>query len=454
MSDRFDMLEILQADVTALLKNVPALADAVILADNEGDIESKVVRNLAPLTGSKRGLAVVVLLPEITETETNLPGPPVTVEIEIQTIEAVTINRQANAGTGLRSSQAAMIVLNALHHHNTGTCGIYAENDPVTPVKVKPGYVSHAVKLKVAGGMQGPGKPAQVTAEETDDVVYLSCATAGASIWYTIDGSYPTPANGTEYVGGISDLTPGTVLRAAAYKTGLNPGDVTEILIVAPATQPLPTGGLYDGLLAYYKMDDAPAPSGPSIQTDSHGTNDLTGNNSIAILNIAGVGGGIAVAGNAEAYLAGNSPISDISGPWTIVGWFKTSDSSPSGISNILAGGSAYRIGIFDGFFSLILGDGALTGEFGANVTEGAWHQLAIVNDAGGYQQIYVDGTDVYLASEPTLLEGGGGLTIFGDLDCGVDELGFWGRALSGPEIAQLYNSGQSLPYEDFNAPG
>jgi hypothetical protein len=344
-----DLLEILQADVTALLKAVPALSDAVILADNEGDIEAKVVRALGTLTGAKNGLAAVVLLPEITESDANLPGPPLTVEIEIQTIEAVTINRQAGKGTELRSSQAALITLNALHLQSLGGCSLYSERDPITPVKVKPGYVSHAVKLKLrANGLQGPGKAAGITPElvaageagiiitgeltgdgitalvfppllppagvingklnyflatdagdfgavwqttsnpytgagdftgwflqeeidgiqwastadvshprlvpsgawhetsnphawrpispatgtpvvqASDSILTLTTATTGAAIYYTLDGSYPTPATGTLYTAPFAAPETGTTVRAAAYKEGLNPGDCLE----------------------------------------------------------------------------------------------------------------------------------------------------------------------------------------------------------------------------------
>jgi len=326
-----DLLEILQADITAILTATPELADAVVLADNEGDIEAKVARALAAIQGgptAKRGLAVVVLLPEVTETEQNLPGPPLLVRCEIRTIEHVLVNR-GTGGTGLRSSQAALATLAALHHHSIGPNILFAENDALTPVEVKPGHVSHAVTLfHRANGLQGPGKVAAVQAQVTQgpqtglsvvingitipmtesavvngrvsyvgaygetlrlvetfgslgwkweslgsdpggnpstyqawyatpgdvpleeaagwhgfsgtgtfeiifpgEVMTLTCATAGASIRYTTDGSYPTPGNGTLFSAPFAAPDAGTLVRAAAYKTGLNPGDCTDILI-------------------------------------------------------------------------------------------------------------------------------------------------------------------------------------------------------------------------------
>jgi hypothetical protein len=56
----------------------------------------------------------------------------------------------------------------------------------------------------------------------------FTCTTAGATIRYTTDGSYPTPAKGTLYSAPFPPPPVGTTVRAAAYKTGLNPGDVLE----------------------------------------------------------------------------------------------------------------------------------------------------------------------------------------------------------------------------------
>jgi hypothetical protein len=247
-----DLLEILQADITAILTATPELADAVVLADNEGDIEAKVARALAAIQGgptAKRGLAVVVLLPEVTETEQNLPGPPLLVRCEIRTIEHVLVNR-GTGGTGLRSSQAALATLAALHHHSIGPNILFAENDALTPVEVKPGHVSHAVTLfHRANGLQGPGKCSAVTVSEEDDVITLACATEVAAIYFTTDGTYPTPTNGALYTAPIEGATVGLTYRCAAYKDGLNPGDCTEFVTV------LPENTILDGGIALTDAD-------------------------------------------------------------------------------------------------------------------------------------------------------------------------------------------------------
>jgi hypothetical protein len=339
-----DFLEVLQEDVAAYLRNVPALAGVPIVVNNQGDLEADVNRALAPTRAGSTGrfgLCVVVLLPEVVETDENLPGPVVRVELELQTVEHVVTNRGPQ-GTGMRSSQAALTALNALHHLGLGSHALHAAKDPVTPLPIKPGYVSHAVRLRcLSNGVELVPKCGQVSAviddavsgmtvsgitnptilngdyslwedgpefaypeyrkgdyqlikiagrwtikaldpapppgggiyiggtvyaEETPPVNFgeeyaaspelvlnwtllngttgiiavaaitegqgidLSCETEGAAIYYTTDGSFPTPEKG-RYVSRIFLPNAGTVVRAAAYKAEYLPGDVTEILI-------------------------------------------------------------------------------------------------------------------------------------------------------------------------------------------------------------------------------
>ena len=83
----------------------------------------------------------------------------------------------------------------------------------------------------------------------------ITCATAGASIRYTLNGQAPTTASGTLYTGPIT-ITNTTVVRAMAYKTDLLSSDVdchTYLYIdtvptqaangVAPAGWPATWGG-------------------------------------------------------------------------------------------------------------------------------------------------------------------------------------------------------------------
>lgn len=229
-----DLLEVLQADVLGVLHSVPGISAAKILADNEGDIESRVIKALAPMSGGESllsGLAVIVLLPEVTDSEENLPGPPFTVRLEVQVIEQVMLNR-STSGTGVRSSQAAMEILHALHHHHIGPHLLVSDRDPIQPLPVKQGHVSHAVRLLLrSNGLLSPARVSPITPALVEETLTLTTPTEGAVIRYTTDASYPAAPHANLYTEAIPTPAVGTLIRAVATAADLNPSDLLEFTI-------------------------------------------------------------------------------------------------------------------------------------------------------------------------------------------------------------------------------
>ena len=95
--------------------------------------------------------------------------------------------------------------------------------------------------------------------------VEITTATAGSTIRYTTDFSWPTESTGTIYSGPIS-ITTTTVLRAIAYKTGLlstNVDTQTYIYLADVINQPVSPPGWptdsasWDGFTPDYEMDPA-----------------------------------------------------------------------------------------------------------------------------------------------------------------------------------------------------
>ena len=231
-----NLLEQLQADVAALLETTPALHYAYVLADNEGDIETRVLQALTKTgmagANGKAGLALVILLPEAAKADDNLPGPPLTLKVEIQCIENVTINRSA-VGSGMRSSQAALTVLSTLQLRAFGNLLLFAEDPPIKPIRVKQGFVSHAVALKArVDGYVTARPPIPVaTMTDTDDLEFAAPAT-GQQIRYTTDGSFPG-ATAATYSAPIPGLTVGRLVRALTWDASLGNSELIEILIKA-----------------------------------------------------------------------------------------------------------------------------------------------------------------------------------------------------------------------------
>lgn len=232
-----EILERLQADVFAILSATPDLRRVNILAEDEGDMESQILQYLGKQkegSPNRSGLVAVVMLPEISSAEKNLPGPPMVTSVQVQLIEQPLINR-ADGGTRIRSSVAAVTVAQALHHQVLGACVIYARpSKPIEVVDVRKGFLSHMFHAEVyLPGIEGSSKPSAVSSTmDEEGILTLACSTENAQIRYTTNGSYPGE-RAHYYSSPIAGLQAGTTIRAAAYALGMNPGDVTEILITA-----------------------------------------------------------------------------------------------------------------------------------------------------------------------------------------------------------------------------
>ena len=228
-----EILETLQADVFGALKDAPSLANAEIVSANTGDVEAEVLRKLAPLTGELRGLALVVLHPELISADRNLPGPRMNARIEVQVIEAVLVNR-GTGGTQIRATTAALRALSVLHQLRTGSLLLYADRNPMEPLAGKPGIITYVLRLNaenVSGGTTAKVKQLSFALDESGDLV-ITTATAGAEIYYTTDGSFPGSSNDAAFLyDGPIPVTDDFTLRAAAFLSPLNPSDISEVTV-------------------------------------------------------------------------------------------------------------------------------------------------------------------------------------------------------------------------------
>ena len=73
--------------------------------------------------------------------------------------------------------------------------------------------------------------------------VTISCATAGATIRYTLDGSDPTESS-TPYTGAIT-VSDDTVIKARAWKSGMNPSVIVTATYTYDAAQGAPKGDYF-----------------------------------------------------------------------------------------------------------------------------------------------------------------------------------------------------------------
>lgn len=193
-------------------------------------------------------------------------------------------------------------------------------------------------------------------------------------------------------------------------------------------------------------------------------SNDVTGNgNNGTDTNITygtGVIGQAAISNGTTSRIAVGTGLSN-TGDMTVAGWINSSSfadhqfiAAKSVTGNPSDTQWAFYIQASTG--KLSFWNGSIEKPTGAVITTGSFQHVAFVVASGvltGYVNASASGTT------QSVSYGSGGSTITAQLcnrdsadntqvvNGSLDELGIWGRALSGAEITQLYNSGAGLTY-------
>lgn len=230
-----------------------------------------------------------------------------------------------------------------------------------------------------------------------------------------------------------------------------------------------PTPHLLDGLVAYWKLDEA---SGARAATVS--SINLTDNNTVTSA-MGKIGNAASFSAASSEYLSANAGTTfDFgAGDFTIAYWFKPNSSGTMQIINKdsdAAGGRQFvtafsevgGAGTID--LALFKSDSDYVFYYTGNViTVGAWNHV-VVERTGGAMRIWVNGAAQSVTAWGTVSLPQTMSTTTTEFDIGrrvyagynqyvdglVDEVGIWNRALTGMEVGVLYNSGNATPHSSF----
>lgn len=239
MLDRDPMLD-LHDDVASLLESLPELADIYLVRSRTVDanavtqIEDEIERALSGLQATasgKSGLAVIVMLPEIVLAEENrgTPGPACfNLELMLRIVENRLIN-EGSSGSKITATRCAAMLLQTLHHRTFKNGKALRANRNATEEDTIEGITYLNVRFTMTDGLPVADKVLNPTMTNSGGNITLACATSGAAIYYTTDGTLPTADNGTLYATPFTTPTAGTLIRVMATKTAHLPSNVSEL---------------------------------------------------------------------------------------------------------------------------------------------------------------------------------------------------------------------------------
>jgi hypothetical protein len=225
-----ELIERIQPDIAAKLASEGYFSDIGVFQIREERIQADIDKALAGLVAKagKIGVAVEVMMPMIVNPTVNAPGPQCVIQQLVRVKENPVLNL-TNRGTGKTAESIGVKIVQVLHHFQLAGIAqtFYPSDDVMVPNRDFLPMVTYDVKMLATFPMDSLLKCPNTGISESGGSVTLTCALAGASIYYTTNETFPGPGNAAAHVYAAPfAVSSGTVVRSAAYKAGYIGSDV------------------------------------------------------------------------------------------------------------------------------------------------------------------------------------------------------------------------------------
>jgi hypothetical protein len=221
----------LQMDCLAALLSAPQLAKVNFIAERKFLVQSDI--EITSLWQTQRngasGAGTLCEMPKIKVISPNVSGPAFELELGFVTMEQRDFNFTPTVGTFLTAEQISQLIFDVLHLAVLEPYGTLRARG-ITPaydwIDAESGIISQRATLFLTSGRSQTPRVQPLTIIVANGLATLSTTTAGAEIYYTLDGSFPSRADGgnaasLKYDSPIA-VSSGDVLRAVGYLDGSN----------------------------------------------------------------------------------------------------------------------------------------------------------------------------------------------------------------------------------------
>lgn len=223
----------LQNDLCSAAQALSAFSNLPVLQWRKLRLQAELDMSAIWLSGrnGRSGAGIVVEMPEFDVQHPNLPGPEAFLVLNFLVLEEPNSNFAPSTGTLLSAEQICQLLLEQFHDFQVEGFGtVFASGKVITTVEDFPGIVGYRVSFRARVPREQTARVQTPVLTEDAGSITMTCATAGAQIYYTVTpatgtppeaGSFPGPTNPdaklyeTPFTADVGD-----VIRAAAYLAG------------------------------------------------------------------------------------------------------------------------------------------------------------------------------------------------------------------------------------------
>ena len=236
----------LQEDLTQGLLAEPGLRFINVVQYRKLRLQSEIEWSSVYTTprNGRAGCGILVEMPSFEVLHPNVSGPVGNLVLSCVALEEPNLNYGPGTGTQMSAEAVSRFILDSSHQWEIGGAGVMSAvreairglwrtedlrgvvgqgtlRDAIWDAQRFEGLVAYRVKLQMQAAATPVARVSPPAAQAQPAGVGLSCATAGAEIYYTSDGSFRGPGNPRAIKYSAPFQATGSVLRLAAYKPGM-----------------------------------------------------------------------------------------------------------------------------------------------------------------------------------------------------------------------------------------
>jgi Chitobiase/beta-hexosaminidase C-terminal domain len=219
----------LQYFLEQMLLSAGALSSVNIVAYRKLRLQSELDYSTVWQTprNGRSGCGVLVEMPQFRVESPNVTGPIGDLVLSCAVLEDPDMNLAPATGTLLSAEEVSQTILDLAHQWGIdGVGAIYADRQAIEDAKEFQGLLAYRVSLRTRMVRDQTPRCALPAITESNLTVTLACATEGATINYTQDGTFPGPSNpGAQQYSEPFQQT-GHELYWCAFAPGCNPSAV------------------------------------------------------------------------------------------------------------------------------------------------------------------------------------------------------------------------------------